>query len=143
MLKEANLPGANRVKLNVLTAVLVMCASSLLIGQGIWGISLYREWLPVVFFLFGSVFIYYGVPPNTSALSEEQLRSNRPLVRQLVNRRRIQVLTQSVTIRVNVLAVLLMLFVRGQDRWSVGILANLLVYVYIAGLTYYSDQTVK
>lgn len=140
--REANLLDLQRVNLYLLSAVLVACASSLLIGQGIWGVSLYREWLPVLFFLFGSVFIYYGVPPDLPTIPQNKSLPDLPLVRQLANRQRIHTLTRLVTIRVNLLAVVLMLFVRGQDRWSVGILANLLVYIYLAGLSFYLNRHV-
>ena len=116
----------------------------LLIGQGVWGISLYREWMPVLFFLFGSGFVFYGVPPDLPAITErEQPLINFSLTQHNQNRQRIHMLSRLVTARVNLLAVLIMLFVNGQDRWSVGFLANLLASLYLAGLSVYSRRNVN
>ena len=125
------------VKLYLSTALLMMGASTLLIGQGVWQKPLYQQWLPILFFLFGSSFIYYGVPAELPIEPLKPNQSNQSFIRQLAIRQRMHSLTRLVTIRVNLLTVLVMLFVRWQDRWSVGILANLLVYVFIAGYSYY------
>ncbi len=109
----------------------------LLIGQGIWQKPMYHEWLPILFFLFGSSFVYYGVPAELPIEPPKPNQTNQSLDRVSSIRQRMHSLTRLLTIRVNILAVLIMLFVRGQDRWSVGILANLLVYVFIAGYSYY------
>ncbi|WP_240543835.1 DUF1648 domain-containing protein [Spirosoma foliorum] len=136
-------PGIGRsqlVKLYLSTAVLMMGASILLIGQGIWQKPLYQEWLPILFFLFGSSFIYYGVPAELPTEPFKPKQANQLLVQQLAIRQRVHSLTRLVTIRVNLLAGLVMFFVRWQDRWSVGILANLLVYVFIAGYSFYQRR---
>ncbi|UFH57089.1 DUF1648 domain-containing protein [Spirosoma sp. KNUC1025] len=133
-------PGIGRsqlVKLYLSTALLMMGASILLIGQGVWQRPLYQEWLPILFFLFGSSFVYYGVPAELFIEPLKPNQTNQSFIRQLAIRQRVHSLTRLVTIRVNLLTVLVMLFVRGQDRWSVGILANLLVYVFIAGYSFY------
>lgn len=136
--RQANLLARQRVLLYLLTSGFMAGGTLLLIGQGFWGISLYREWMPVLFFLFGSGFVYYGVPPDLPAAPEiKPPLLNRALAQQLENRQRIHTVSRLVTVRVNLLAVLLMLFVSGKDRWSVGILANLLAYVYLAGLSVY------
>ncbi len=138
--RQEHLPTRQRIILYLFTAGFMTGASLLLIGQGVWGMSLYQEWMPVLFFLFGSGFVYYSVPPDLPVEQKEPHLFNLPLAKQLANRQRMHTLSRLVTVRVNLLAVLIMLFVSGQDRWSVGILANLLACVGLAGLSVYLRQ---
>lgn len=142
--RQANLRNTQHVMVYFLTSGFMAGGILLLIGQGVWGISLYREWMPVLFFLFGSGFVFYGVPPDLPAVAErEQPLVNFPLTQPLSNQQRIHMLSRLVTVRVNLLAVLVMLFVNGQDRWSVGFLANLLAYLYLTGLSVYLRRNVN
>ncbi|WP_080054252.1 DUF1648 domain-containing protein [Spirosoma aerolatum] len=135
--RQQNLRAKQRVILCLLTAGFLTGVSFLLIAQGVWGVSLYQQWTPVLFFLLGSGLVYYSVPPDLPLEQKEPHFVNLTLVRQLANRQRMHMLSRLVTVRVNLLAVLIMVFVPGQDRWSVGILANLLAVVGLAGLSIY------
>lgn len=44
-------------------------------------------------------------------------------------------LSRLVIIRANLVAVLLMIFANHSDRWSIGILANVLAYIFLFILT--------
>jgi hypothetical protein len=130
------------MKLHLSTAVLTAGAGCWPVGQGIYQKPLYQEWLPILFFLFGSSFVYYGVPPVLPVPPLTVAKNTLPTARQLLVRQQIHALTRLVTIRVNLLAVLVMVFVRGQDRWPVGFMANLLVYVFMAVYSVYSRRHV-
>ncbi len=134
---QQNLRAKQRVILYLLSAGIMTGASLLLIGQGIWGQSLYQQWTPVLFFLFGSGIVFYSIPPDLPVELNDPHVSNLPLASQLAFRQRMHTLSRLVTMRVNLLAVVIMLFVSGQDRWSVGILANLLAFAGLAGLSVY------
>lgn len=131
--RQSDLSHSRLVSLYLSTAVLLAGAVLLLIGQGIWKKPLYQEWLPMLFYLFGSCFVYYGVSPNLSATDSNEKQDSRSFA----IRERVHSLTRLVTIRVNILAVLIMWFAQVQDRWLVGILANLLVYGFITGYAFY------
>ncbi|MVM35466.1 hypothetical protein GO755_35925 [Spirosoma sp. HMF4905] len=82
------------------------------------------DFLPVLLVLFGAAGVYLTVATNRP--SDDQT-VNSSLVRQRnESLSQMHTLSRLALIRVNLLAALVMLFARSEDRWTIGITANLL-----------------
>lgn len=126
--KQPGIQPMQRLALYLLTAGFIAGTLSLLILQGLYQSPLYVYWLPVLFFLFGSSFIYFAVPPDLPTTLKDPAISSLPIAQRIETLQRIHTMSRLVVLRVNLLAVVLMIFADVKDRWSIGVLANLLAY---------------
>ncbi|MBO0948510.1 DUF1648 domain-containing protein [Fibrella forsythiae] len=122
-------PLPNMVALYILTAVSVSAIISLRIFEGVLGRPIYADWLPVLVFLSGAVFMYVSVPTELSIMSQLPEKMTPSLQRRVDQLQHIHMVSRLVVVRVNVLAAVLMVFVSPGDRWQLGLMANMLAYL--------------
>lgn len=132
---QRNLQPAQRRAIYLLTAGFVAGTLSLLILEGLYQAPLYADWLPVLFFLAGCTFIYFAVPPVLPASVKDPELLNSRIAKRLAALQHTYKLSRLVVFRANLVAVLLMVFANHSDRWSIGILANVLAYIFLLILT--------
>jgi hypothetical protein len=120
--------------LHLITAGFVASFMALLILQGLYNQPLFAQWQPVLVSLLASSFIYFVVPLN-EPLPNAQIHQS-VLNQPKSISQRLHPLSRLIGVRVNLLAALLMVVVRPQDRWSIAIMANVLAFlsVVILGL---------
>lgn len=123
------------VALYLLTAGFIAATLLLLILQGLRQSPVYTDWLPVLFFLSGCSFLYYAIPPVLPMQVKDPVILNLRLSKRLATLQHIQKLSRLVVFRANLVAVLLMVFTNHSDRWAIGILANVLAFVFLVILT--------
>lgn len=133
--RQRNMQPAQRRALYLLTAGFVTGILSLLILQGLHQSPLYADWLPVLLFLSGCIFIYFAVPPALPTPVKDPELLNSRAAKRLATLQNTYRLSRLVVFRANLMAVLLMVFANHSDRWSIGILANVLAYVFLLILT--------
>ena len=108
--------------LYLVTAGFVASFIALLILQGLYKRPLFTQWQPLLVALIASSFIYFVVPVNkpvsNSRIQPSTLNQPKPISQ------RLHPLARLIGIRVNLLAALLMVVARSQDRWSIAIMAN-------------------
>lgn len=122
-------PLPNMVALYILTAVSVSAIVSLRIFEGILGRPIYADWLPVLAFLSGAVFLYVSVPTEIPLMNRLPEKITPALQRRIDQLQHIHMVSRLVVVRVNVLAAVLMVFVSRDDRWQLGLMANMLAYL--------------
>lgn len=132
---QQNIQPTQRPILELLTAGFIGVALLLLILQGLYRSPVYSDWIPALFFLSGSAFIYLSVPPELPTQVKDPATLNAQAAKRLATLQHMHQLSRLVVFRVNVVAVLLMVFANHSDRWSIGILANVLAYVFLFILT--------
>ncbi len=130
-----NMQPAQRRTLDLLTAGFAAGTLLLLTLQGLRQAPIYTDWLPVLFFLSGCAFIYFAVPPVLPTRIKDSATPNVPLAKRLATVQHMYKLSRLVVFRVNLIAVILMAFASHSDRWSIGILANALAYLFLLILT--------
>ncbi len=143
--RQRNLTPKQYLSLYLLTAGFVAGTLSLVILQSLYQSPVYADWLPVLFFLSGSGFIYFAVPPVLAELPEtlkEQAAFNGQMARRLAALQRLHALSRLVVIRANLLVVVLMFFANRSDRWTMGILANVLAYAFLFILTIATNRNI-
>ena len=124
--------GDSRVtRIYLLSAAVVGSSLGLIILRAIYPAFVCGDWLPVLLALVGAAGIYFTVPANLSVGGETTKETARPIgsPQQIVDVQHLHSLSRLVVIRVNLLAAVLMVFARSGDRWSIGIMANLLAFI--------------
>lgn len=119
--------GGRFARIYMLSAAFVGSILGLLVLRTVYGSSLYTDLLPVLMALFGAAGVFFTVPVNLPAASDTAKPTLPPS--QLVALQYMHSLSRSTVIRVNLLAALVMLFARSEDRWTIGLMANGLAFV--------------
>ncbi len=112
---------ARYIRIYLLSAAFVGCLLGLLIARTVYRTS---DYLPVLLALFGAAGVYQTIPDPLSRPHEgaKPAPENRPTVALGL----LHSLSRLVVIRVNLLAAALMVFARSEQRWTIGVTANLL-----------------
>lgn len=132
---QPNMQPSQHLALYLLTAGFTAATLLLLILQGLRQSPVYADWLPVLVCLSGCSFLYYAIPPVLPMQVKDPAIQNSRLTKRLATLQHIQRLSRLVVFRANLVAVLLMVFANPADRWSIGILANVLAFVFLIILT--------
>ncbi|MBC3789357.1 hypothetical protein FHK02_5945 [Spirosoma sp. LMG 31448] len=115
--------------LYLITAGFVASFNALLILQGLYIRPLFAQWQPLLVALLASSFVYFAVPLSEpisgSKIRLSTLSQPQPISQWL------HPLSRLIGIRVNLLAALLMVAVKPQDRWSIALMANVLAFLAI------------
>lgn len=125
--RQFDVQGGRFARIYMLSAAFVGSILGLIVLRTIHGSSLYTDLLPVLMALFGAAGVYFTVPTVLPTADETTKPTLTPP--QLTALQHMHTLSRSTVIRVNLLAGLLMLFARSEDRWTIGIMANLLAFV--------------
>ena len=119
------------VRVYLLSAAVVGISLGSIILRALYPALVYGDWLPVLLAFFGAAGVYFTVPTDLSIGGETTKETARPIrsPQQIADFHYLYSLSRLVFIRVNLLAAVLMVFTRSGDRWSIGIMANLLAFI--------------
>ncbi len=134
LLKRVDLPRPRQIILQLLTASFVACVLLIYILQSILSAPIYTDYLPVLLSFFGAVILYFT--DTKPRVPMEKSSSSAPADTRTQILQYLQTVSLLVTVRVNLLAGLIMLFAQSADRWMIGILANLLAFGCLTLLAY-------
>lgn len=136
--KRPSLSNSRRMGIHLVTAAFVASILMADILQTTLGSPIYSAYLPMLMTLFCAGGIYFAVSP-TLVLDETNKTVTIP-PRRLAALQHIHALSRLIMVRANLIAAFIMLLARSNDRWMIGILANLLGF---AGLAFLAYQQLK
>lgn len=125
--KRFDIQGARFVRVYLLSAAFVGSILGLFVLRAVYASSVYTDFLPVLTALVGAGGVYFTVRADLPTPDKTARPALPP--RQLADLQYMNTLSRLTFIRVNLLAALLMLFAQSGDRWTIGIMANLMAFV--------------